>query len=52
MTSAANDVISNEGAQRALALAREAAGGKDIRISGGGNAIQQYLNLGVVNELE
>lgn len=42
----------NDGAERALALAREAAGDKDIRISGGANVIQQYLNLGVVDELE
>lgn len=41
-----------EGPQRALELARESAGGRDIRISGGPNAIQQYLNLGVVEELE
>ncbi|GIV82046.1 MAG: deaminase [Anaerolineae bacterium] len=42
----------NEGPERALALAREAAGDKDIRISGGADVIQQYLNLGVVDELE
>ncbi len=42
----------NEGLEQALALAREAAGSRDIRISGGANVIQQYLNLGVVDELE
>ncbi|MDR3390824.1 MAG: dihydrofolate reductase family protein [Sulfuriferula sp.] len=42
----------NEGPERALALAREAAGSLDIRISGGADVIQQYLNLGVVDELE
>ena len=42
----------NEGTERALALAREAAGSLDIRISGGADVIQQYLNLGVVDELE
>lgn len=42
----------NKGLERALALAREAAGSRDIRISGGANVIQQYLNLGVVDELE
>lgn len=42
----------NEGTERALALAREAAGSRDIRISGGADVIQQYLNLGVVDELE
>lgn len=41
----------HEGPERALALAREAAGTRDIRISGGANVIQQYLNLGVVDEL-
>lgn len=42
----------NEGPERALVLAREAAGGRDIRISGGADVIQQCLNLGVVDELE
>lgn len=42
----------NLGARRALELAREAAGERDIRISGGADVIQQYLNLGVVDELE
>jgi dihydrofolate reductase len=42
----------NDGAERALELARAAAGGKDVRISGGADVVQQYLNLGVVDELE
>ncbi len=42
----------NDGPESALALARESAGSRDIRISGGANAIQQYLNLGVIEELE
>ncbi len=42
----------NDGPERALALARESAGNRDIRISGGADVIQQYLNLGVVDELE
>ncbi|MCS6848395.1 MAG: dihydrofolate reductase family protein [Anaerolineae bacterium] len=42
----------NDGAQSALEQAREAAGGRDIRIAGGADVIQQYLNLGVVDELE
>jgi len=42
----------NEGPERALALARKAAGNRDVRISGGADVIQQYLNLGVVDELE
>ena len=42
----------NDGPERALELAREAAGSKDIRIAGGADVIQQYLNLGVIDELE
>ncbi|MFN8467665.1 MAG: dihydrofolate reductase family protein [Caldilineaceae bacterium] len=42
----------NDGPERALALAREAAGNRDVRISGGADVIQQYLNLGVVEDLE
>jgi dihydrofolate reductase len=42
----------NDGPERALELARESAGVRDIRISGGADVIQQYLNLGVVEELE
>ena len=42
----------NDGPERALELAREAAGDRDVRISGGANVVQQYLNLGVVEELE
>jgi len=41
-----------DGPERALELARETAGKRDIRISGGANVIQQYLSLGVVEELE
>ncbi len=40
-----------EGIERALQLAREAAGGRDIRISGGADAIRQYLLAGHVQEL-
>ncbi len=42
----------NEGAERALELARESAGSRDIRIAGGANLIQQYLSMGIVEELE
>jgi dihydrofolate reductase len=42
----------NDGPEGALELARESAGSRDIRISGGANVIQQYLNLAVVEELE
>jgi dihydrofolate reductase len=40
----------NDGIESALQQAREAAGDKGIRIAGGGNAIIQYLNAGLVDE--
>lgn len=42
----------NDGPEHALELAREAASGLDVRISGGADVIQQYMNMGVVEELE
>ena len=36
----------------ALTKAQKAAGNKDVRISGGANVIQQYLNAGLVEELD
>ena len=42
----------NDGPERALELARRSAGGRDVRIAGGADVIQQCLNLGVVDELE
>jgi dihydrofolate reductase len=42
----------DEGPERALELARASAGSRDVRIAGGANVIQQYLNLGVIEELE
>ncbi|HJQ10426.1 MAG TPA: dihydrofolate reductase family protein [Gemmatimonadaceae bacterium] len=42
----------NDGPQRALEMARESAGNHDVRISGGADVIQQYLNMGVVDEME
>lgn len=42
----------NDGPEHALALARESAGGRDVRIAGGADVIQQYLNLGVVDDFE
>jgi dihydrofolate reductase len=35
----------------ALDLARKAANGKDVRIGGGVNTIQQYLRAGLIDEL-
>jgi dihydrofolate reductase len=40
----------NDGVESALRQAREVAGGRDIRIAGGGNTILQYLNAGLVDE--
>ena len=42
----------NDGLESALARAMESAGDRDIRIAGGPDVIQQYLNLGVVEEME
>ncbi|MCE7065245.1 dihydrofolate reductase family protein [Dyadobacter sp. CY326] len=40
----------NDGPQSALEKARESAKGKDIRIQGGANTIQQFLNAGLIDE--
>ena len=40
----------NDGIQSALEKARQSAKGKDIRIQGGANTIQQFLNSGLVDE--
>ncbi|OYT89044.1 MAG: deaminase [Burkholderiales bacterium PBB6] len=42
----------NDGPERALELARASAGGRDIRIAGGADVIQQYLKLNAIDELE
>ena len=41
----------NDGPERGLELV-ESAGSRDIRIVGGADVIQQYLTMGVVEELE
>lgn len=40
-----------EGPLAALEQARAAAGGKDVRVGGGVNTIQQYLRLGLIDEM-
>ena len=40
-----------DGAAAALACAREAAGGKDVRVGGGVNVIQQYLRQRLIDEM-
>jgi dihydrofolate reductase len=41
-----------DGIESALAQAREAAGGQDVRLGGGAEAAQQYLAAGLVDELQ
>ncbi len=40
----------NDGIESALGQARKAAGNNDVRIAGGANVIQQYLNAGLIDE--
>jgi len=40
----------NDGIENALDKAKQSAKGKDIRIQGGANTIQQFLNAGLVDE--
>lgn len=40
----------NDGIESALSQSRKAAGGRDVRIAGGANVIQQFLNAGLVDE--
>jgi dihydrofolate reductase len=40
-----------DGIQSALAQARDAAGGKDIRVGGGVSTVRQYLSAGLLDEL-
>ena len=41
-----------DGIDRALAAAREAAGERDVQISGGADTIRQYLDADLVDELQ
>ena len=40
-----------EGIQAALEGAREAAGGKDVRLGGGVSTVQEYMRAGLVDEM-
>ena len=40
----------DDGIESALAQARDAAGDRDVRIAGGAETIQEYLNVGLVDE--
>jgi dihydrofolate reductase len=41
-----------DGIERALEQARRAAGGKDVALAGGARVAQQYLNAGLVDEMQ
>ncbi|MER6998605.1 dihydrofolate reductase family protein [Streptomyces sp. NPDC000410] len=41
-----------EGIEHALALAGAAAGDKDVQIAGGADTVRQFLNAGLVDDLE
>jgi dihydrofolate reductase len=45
-------IFVNDGVESALEQARQSAGERDIRISGGADVIQQYFNLNAIEELE
>ncbi len=40
-----------EGVAHAVALSREAAGEKDIRVGGGANTLQQFMEAGLLDEI-
>lgn len=40
----------NDGIESALDQAREAAGDRDVRVSGGGTTILEYVNAGLIDE--
>jgi dihydrofolate reductase len=40
------------GIESALQLARRAAGGRDVKLSGGANVAQQYLKAGLIDEMQ
>ena len=42
----------SDGIESALEQARAAAGGKDVAVAGGAAAVQQYLNAGLLDELQ
>jgi dihydrofolate reductase len=41
-----------EGPERAVELARDAAGGKDVAVAGGGELLRQVLTAGLLDQLE
>src|SRR3954454_14374730 len=45
-------VFVTDGIESAIAQARDAAGGKDVQIHGGGTVVQQALGAGLLDELQ
>ena len=45
-------IFVTDGIESALEQARRAAGGKDVALAGGARAAQQYLNAGLVDEMQ
>ncbi len=41
-----------DGIESALAQARQAAGDKDVRVSGGADAVRQFLGAGLIDEVQ
>jgi dihydrofolate reductase len=52
MTGGTSFTFVQEGIEAALELAREAAGERDVTISGGATTAKQYLAAGLIDELE
>jgi dihydrofolate reductase len=52
MQGGTNFTFVTDGIETALEQARRAAGGKDVALSGGARAAQQYLNAGLVDEMQ
>ncbi|MEO8452334.1 MAG: dihydrofolate reductase family protein [Gemmatimonadota bacterium] len=51
MQGATTFVFVNDGIESALTQARQAAGGKDVLLSGGANIAQQYIAAGLIDEI-
>jgi dihydrofolate reductase len=51
MAGGTTSTFATEGIESALAQARDAAGGADVRLGGGPATVQQYLRAGLVDEL-
>jgi dihydrofolate reductase len=52
MTGGTSFTFVQEGIEAALELAREAAGERDVTVSGGATTARQYLAAGLIDELE